>query len=302
MTLQEFKKEVKTNHPELFIKSTAKGIWMIAHAWLVIFFAVYCYSLFPSLLVGLFVVMIIGSRQLGISILMHEAAHRTLVNGKELNNFLGSWFCSLPVVYSLQDYRQYHLEHHWNTQQSNDPDLHLSKKFPVSVASMARKFARDLFGLTGLKLRYFQLKGFIFSEKSLAGKSQSLLKVIFCQSLIFGCFALFFSYEYYFYFWLLPLLTWFQFITRVRNIAEHAMVTNDNDPLLHARHINASLLERIFLAPYYVNYHLEHHLLMSLPCYNFNAFYQILLKKFGEESLEVKPSYFDVVKLATKTA
>ena len=88
MTLQDFKKEVKTNHPELFIKSTGKGIWMIVHAWLVMFFAIYFYSLFPSLLVGLLVIMIIGSRQLGISILMHEAAHRTLVNGKKLNNCL----------------------------------------------------------------------------------------------------------------------------------------------------------------------------------------------------------------------
>ena len=302
MTLQEFKKEVKTNHPELFIKSTARGIWMIAHAWFVIIGAVYFYSLFPNLWIGLLAVMVIGSRQLGISILMHEAAHRTLVNGKGFNNFLGSWFCSLPVIYSLRDYRNYHLEHHWNTQQSDDPDLHLSKKFPVSPRSMARKFGRDIFGLTGLKLRYFQLKGFIFSDERMTNKANSLIKVIFSQFLIFTGFTLLFSYEYYFYFWLLPLLTWFQFITRVRNIAEHAMVQNDDDPLLHARHINANILERIFLAPYYVNYHLEHHLLMSLPCYNFKNFYQILLKKFGRENLEIKHSYFDVLKLATKNA
>jgi len=41
---------------------------------------------------------------------------------------------------------------------------------------------------------------------------------------------------------------------------------------------------------------------MSLPCYNFKPFYHVLVKKFGEENLEVKRSYFDVVKLATKTA
>ncbi len=68
--------------------------------------------------------------------------------------------------------------------------------------------------------------------------------------------------------WLLPFLTWQMVITRIRNIAEHAVVPDSNDPLRNTRTTRANFLERLFIAPYYVNYHLEHHLLYYVPCYN----------------------------------
>ncbi len=37
-----------------------------------------------------------------------------------------------------------------------------------------------------------------------------------------------------------------------------------------------SFLERLFIAPYYVNYHLEHHLLFYVPCYNLPRVHRIL--------------------------
>ena len=60
MLIQDFKKEVKNKYPELFTKSTAYGIWLIIHAWGVIFAAAFFYSLFQNLLVGVLVVMKIG--------------------------------------------------------------------------------------------------------------------------------------------------------------------------------------------------------------------------------------------------
>ena len=57
-------------------------------------------------------------------------------------------------------------------------------------------------------------------------------------------------------------------ITRIRNIAEHAVVPDSNDPLRNTRTTEASLIERAFIAPYFVNYHLEHHLMFYVPCYN----------------------------------
>ena len=41
-----------------------------------------------------------------------------------------------------------------------------------------------------------------------------------------------------------------------------------DDPLRNTRTTKASLIERTFIAPYFVNYHLEHHLLIYVPCYN----------------------------------
>ena len=69
--------------------------------------------------------------------------------------------------------------------------------------------------------------------------------------------------------WLLPRATWYQLITRLRNIAEHALIAkNEPDPLRHARTTHANLIERAFIAPYYVNYHCEHHMVMHVPCWN----------------------------------
>ena len=68
--------------------------------------------------------------------------------------------------------------------------------------------------------------------------------------------------------WLLPRATWFQLVTRLRNIAEHALVAKDEpDPLRHARTTRANWLERALIAPYWVNYHCEHHMFMHVPCW-----------------------------------
>ena len=76
--------------------------------------------------------------------------------------------------------------------------------------------------------------------------------------------------------WLVPLLTWMMVITRIRNIAEHAVVPDSSDPLRNTRTTHANFLERLFIAPYYVNYHLEHHLLFYVPCYNLPKVHRLL--------------------------
>ena len=43
-------------------------------------------------------VAIIGTRQLGLAILMHEAAHGGLSTHARLNDGLGHWLCAVPVV------------------------------------------------------------------------------------------------------------------------------------------------------------------------------------------------------------
>src|SRR5262245_54319765 len=76
---------------------------------------------------------------------------------------------------------------------------------------------------------------------------------------------------------LAPLLTWMMVITRIRNIAEHAVVPDSDDPLRNTRTTTANLFELIFIAPYFVNYHLEHHLLYYVPCYNLPKLHAILM-------------------------
>ena len=85
----------------------------------------------------------------------------------------------------------------------------------------------------------------------------------------------------FFALWLLPMATWFPLVTRLRNIAEHACVEgSDADPFRAARTTRAAWWERAFIAPYWVNFHAEHHLFMHVPCWKLPALHREL---YGDE-------------------
>ena len=99
-------------------------------------------------------------------------------------------------------------------------------------------------------------------------------------------------------FWVLPFLTYHMAITRLRNIAEHAIVPDNDDPFRNARTTKAGWLARLFLAPYWVNYHVEHHLLMHIPCYRLSAMHKALIANGFGPRMEMAPNYFNVLKRA----
>jgi len=99
--------------------------------------------------------------------------------------------------------------------------------------------------------------------------------------------------------WVVPLLTFYQLFLRLRNIAEHAMVGDKDDPFAHARTTLAGPLARLFVAPYWVNYHVEHHLFMWVPCYNLAKLHDFLRAGESGERLLVSPSYLDVFQQVT---
>src|SRR6478672_8887552 len=71
-----------------------KGIALIAHAWAVILGSIALVSIFPNPLTWIVAVVLIGSRQLGLAILMHDGAHGCLSRNEKRNLFLSQWFCA----------------------------------------------------------------------------------------------------------------------------------------------------------------------------------------------------------------
>jgi len=241
--------------------------------------------------------MLIGARQLGLGILMHDAAHGVLAKSKGLNEFLGQWLCAYPVGTDLAPYRAYHLQHHRRTQQKDDPDLELSAHFPITWASFRRKVIRDLTGQTG-----YQQRKAAFANAIRRGKWATLAGWGITNAILLGgCIA---SGYWWLYplLWIAPLLTWFQLITRVRNIAEHAVVPDNDDPFRNARTTRTNLLTRALLAPYWVNYHVEHHLLFWVPCYRLPTMHRMMLAKGYGARMELRPGYVDVLRQATSRA
>jgi fatty acid desaturase len=281
-----------------------KGIALIAHAWAVILGSIALVAIFPNPLTYIVAVVVIGSRQLGLAILMHDGAHGCFSRNEARNMTLSQWFCAYPVFADTVAYRAYHLTHHARTQQHDDPDLILSAHFPITKASYRRKFWRDITGQTGYAQRKAQIlnalgePGWRWRQRA-RHFAEKLGPQIAANAVLFAVLALAGVWWAYPLLWLVPLLTWQMVITRIRNIAEHAVVPDGDDPLRNTRTTKANFIERALIAPYFVNYHLEHHLLFYVPCYNLPKLHAILMGGPHGARMEVQPNYLSVLRLVT---
>lgn len=285
-------------------KSNVVGMLLVLHAWALILGSMALFAWWPNPFTFLLGVMVIGGRQLGLAILMHDAAHGLLFADRRLNDWVGSWLCAFPVFTSLTLYRPYHLQHHRFTQQAGDPDLGLSAPFPISRTSLRRKIVRDLSGQTAYLRRGDQIRRalgpadapLIVRLGRLWQREKGALLVNAAMLIACGVAG---YWWLYLALWLLPLATWYQFISRIRNIAEHAVVPDNDDPLRNTRTTYANPLMRLLVAPYWVNYHLEHHLFMFVPCWRLREAHRLLLAAGRRNSMEIKRGYLAVLKAAT---
>ncbi|MDP3080004.1 MAG: fatty acid desaturase family protein [Brevundimonas sp.] len=276
------------------------GPLLVLHCWAVIGAALAVGVIWP-LLIPLSIA-VIGTRQLGLAILMHEAAHGGLSPNRRLNDVLGHWLCAVPVGASLAAYRPYHLAHHKYAQQAEDPDLVLSAPFPVTRGSLRRKIIRDLTGQTFFKqrVRYaFQAFRTRRDEDMAEGAvvtGRSVAAFLLVNAALFAGLTLAGVWWAYFVLWLLPLTTWFPMVTRLRNIAEHACVEGSaTDPFRAARTTRAAWWERAFIAPYWVNFHAEHHLFMHVPCWKLPALHRAIRGRPQGARMEVADGYLSVL-------
>jgi fatty acid desaturase len=281
-------------------RTTWNGPLLIVSAWTVIVAAGWMFIAFPNPVTYVLAVMLIGARQLGIAILEHDAAHGGLHPDGSINDWLAEWFCSAPIGGSLKRYRPYHLTHHKFTEQPEDPDLGLSRPFPVTPGSLRRKFLRDLTGQTFFKQRIQP------ALQALAGRRRKPPRVADRPGVRFWivngtAIAILTILGYWWVWpalWIVPMATWLPLVTRVRAMGEHAMVgvTRAEDPFTHARTTLANPLERLFIAPFWVHYHCEHHMFMHVPCYRLEAVHRALVAQGHGDRMPITRGYAEVLK------
>lgn len=278
--------------------------------YLILFGAFGLIYLYPTVLVIIPALFIIGGQQLGFAVLMHDSSHFSVFSSKWVNDFVGTWFGGYLMFNKMQSYRPYHKLHHITTGTVDDPDLLLTRGYPTSKKSMVRKFTRDLLGITGFKssvalfmmslgyLKYTQA-GVIERTPKAERKVNwmGLIGPIVSNLVLFFALSLLFDPRIYF-FWLLAYFTTFQFCTRVRAMAEHSMVEDTTDPLRNTRTTKANFIERLLFAPYHVNYHLEHHMLMTVPSYNLPKMHKLLVERGFYKNGLLANGYWEVIKQA----
>lgn len=307
---------------ELTQPSDIHGIWVVSSTWAVIgaTFAglALSWSYLPwwgKLLICIVAIAILAGRQLALAILMHDASHNSLFKTKWLNDNLVDWLCARPIWNDVHKYRAHHMRHHAKTSTPEDPDMSLVAGFPTTKKSIARKFIRDLTGITGLKFTIGRIlmdaevmkwtvandvtwlpredrKWYDYPAKFFKNSS----KAIAVNVAMFGVLSAA-GHPKLYLLWPLAYMTAFPLFIRIRSMAEHAGMQTSNSALTNTRTTKAGWIARTFVAPIRVNYHMEHHLMAAVPYFRLPQMHQMLRERgFVPEP----PTYFQVIDLLSQ--
>jgi fatty acid desaturase len=266
----------------------------------------------PNPLTVVLALCVIGARQLGMAVMMHEAAHQTLFPNRAQNDWVGNWICAFPIWADLKPYRRYHLKHHAHNWTDEDPDLDLATKYPVTRDSLKRKIWRDLSGQVAWKRVRAILRRDLGNGSGRSGADhvsfgktagtrpqgwKNLQGVVITNGVLLGILTLA-GHPALYLLWVVAWFTTYSLVTRLRAIAEHNMVLDRDDEMRNTRTTLISGWERLFIAPNRVNYHLEHHLLMSVPFYNLPRMHRMLHDRGVLDDALVSHGYLDLYKQA----
>lgn len=314
--MAEFRQLLKAADFKPFMgKSDVLAWWTVLFNYALIAVAFALPVLWFNVITVLISLILLGNRQLGLGILMHDCVHGALFKTNALNKWVGNFLCAAPILAQFEGYRRYHLKHHAKAGTTDDPDYPNYKGYPVSRASFKRKVLRDVFGVTGLKNLYILLLmhagtvEYDMSYQTTSGQKKpgvtGVVKnliinlfpgVIFHSVLVAVLYAIGITWVYAL--WWVAYFTTFMLFSRIRNAAEHANVPDllNADPRLHARTVYANWLERLSVAPNHVNYHLEHHWMPAIPPYRLAAFHHHIKSKGLLEDTPVLNSYGEVIR------
>jgi fatty acid desaturase len=226
----------------------------------------------------LLAVIVVGSRINGLGGLMHDAAHYRGYTNRKLNDFVGE-ILALPTSASMAGYRNSHFAHHRELNSENDPDWQRNAglkefEFPASPSSVLMHIMQYL---SGLKIGT-ALAGFHKNKETrdiaaaVARARLFFFAALLVSSIVLGFWKLMLLY------WIVPLMTVFLGIRYIRNVAEHYAVEHEN-VLNESRTVVAPLWERWLIAPWGLNYHLEHHLFPGVPCFRLAELHQMLMTR-----------------------
>ncbi|MEM7412923.1 MAG: fatty acid desaturase family protein [Myxococcota bacterium] len=254
-----------------------KSAFSIVLNWALVFASMALVAVWPNPLTIVFALFVIGARQLGFAVMMHESSHRTLFSNRKVNDWVGNWLCAYPVWSDITPYRPYHLQHHAHTGKRKDPDLGLVKPFPITRTSLTRKIWRDLSGQTGWK---FAKGGFkrTFGRWNEDETARRAAQGVLVTNLVLLGLLTAVGHPALYLLWVVAWLTTNTLVTRIRAIAEHALTPDAEEPSGHTRTTIPAWWERLLIAPNCVNYHMEHHLLIMVPHYNLRAMHERLME------------------------
>lgn len=232
--------------------------------------------------------LLMGRAHAQLAALMHEAAHRLLFRSKWWNDFVGRWLLGFPGFAPTDLYRRGHMAHHRREFGPEEPDLPLYRGYPIPRASFRRKLWRDATGRTGWKLLRSLLRGTVSDNPPVRSQARGIVAT---QVVLLGLFWLAGHPWLYPLLWLLPHLTVWRVINRLRAIAEHGGMQASDDRRATTHSVRQRWLARAFLVPYNIGFHLAHHVDAGVPMWRLPEYHRELRRAgYVTETLE-HPSY-----------
>lgn len=221
-----------------------------------------------------------------INVQIHEASHGLLLRDRNWNDIycnvaLGSW-----GLQDVQTYRATHGMHHAHLHTGRDPDLSIYTLHTGSLRQIFGRAAEDLLLITALR-RKRQVASFI-AENDVPYEGvphYATLAKLGAQGIVLGVYVymcglwglLFYGAVY-----LYGLLGVFPLLVRIRTVVQH-----HGDELEHleegrpfpfiSRTTVAPVLEFILIGAR-MDYHFEHHLYPTLPCYSLRKMHAALTR------------------------
>lgn len=251
--------------------------------WAIIFAAIYGCIQFFNPLTYLLAVIIIGARMHALAILMHDATHYRFLKNRKWSDLVTNVFTMYPLFTTIEQYRQNHLRHHLHLNTEHDPDwvAKLGKRafsFPKTKREFILTVLSYLVLYQGISDAIWFLKRF-GSDQTKSNKKQGnkKLRILFFV-ILFAVLSIAGLWKYYLLFWVVPYLSTFFMFQYIRSVAEHFGELAYDHLLTSTRTVKPNLIEKFFLAPHQVGYHLEHHLYPGVPFYNLPKLHQELMK------------------------
>lgn len=236
-------------------------------------------------------IFVIGARQHALTVLGHDAAHWRLFSRRSLNEWLGNLLVQWPVFLSVEGFRKFHGTHHQFTAMDGDGNRFIWKthdadgkltsewSYPKTRLGLVVKVLRRAAFLTGIR---WIVRSFVAAWLFRSSTVQLVVKIAWLAA-IAAVLTFFGIWRELLLYWIIPFCTWHVAAQYLRLIAEHSGI-DGTGPYAVTRTTLATPLERFFIVPRNIHYHLEHHWYPSVPWYNLPALHAALMTRDGFRS------------------
>ena len=263
-----------------------KAVVAIASEWLAIIGAIaLCHSFWNPFFYVL-AILFIGARQHALAVLQHDAAHYHLLPNKRWNDWVAETLLAWPIFISNQGFRDYHFRHHrhmgtpldGNRSQylthTTEGELTPQWTFPKSPQALILWLLLRVSGLAGV-IFFARSARRLLTQGTLTYRLLNFLYYGILLSLIYIGHA----ERLLLLYWIVPLGTWFLVTNLLRIASEHSAIDGSEGFYQLTRTTLPSWLDRIFIVPRNISYHLEHHLYPHIPFYRLPELHHCLMEQ-----------------------